>query len=276
MIKKSSTIPQARTFPDSKVAPGRKKRLEIKQIRSFVDQLLNLPDDAPMPDWRELSVGDRFAIVVRLIPQENRANVLGKSAVHVRRYEQGTDIPLTVVAALAAETEVPLDWIVSGEAMPRRSDEGTIRALSEAAAAYASDSEDVPVQRLAFKVAAGRGEVIMDEAADRIRFPRMILQSAGVAPQNARLMEARGESMRATINDGDLMLVDVSPSAVQIVEGKIYVFAIGDEAYVKRLRRTAGSVVMISDNREMFPPEAVPKEAALRIFGRVMWAGRSL
>jgi phage repressor protein C with HTH and peptisase S24 domain len=60
------------------------------------------------------------------------------------------------------------------------------------------------------------------------------------------------------------------------VEGKIYVFSIGDEAYVKRLRRTAGAVVMISDNREMFPPEEVPQESALCIYGRVMWAGRSL
>jgi phage repressor protein C with HTH and peptisase S24 domain len=33
---------------------------------------------------------------------------------------------------------------------------------------------------------------------------------------------------------------------------------------------------MISDNREMFPREEVPKNATLRIFGRVMWAGRSL
>jgi phage repressor protein C with HTH and peptisase S24 domain len=46
--------------------------------------------------------------------------------------------------------------------------------------------------------------------------------------------------MRTTINDGDLMLVDVSPAATEIVEGKIYVFAIADEAYVKRLRRAGG------------------------------------
>jgi phage repressor protein C with HTH and peptisase S24 domain len=106
--------------------------------------------------------------------------------------------------------------------------------------------------------------------------PRFILKSAGVAPQNARLLEASGESMKTTINDGDLLLVDVSPAAATIVEGKIYVFSLGNEAFVKRLRRTAGRVIMISDNREMFPPEDVSKHLEMRIYGQVKWAGRNL
>ena len=230
-----------------------------------------------MPDWSELSIGDRFAIALRLIPSDQREKVLGKSAAHARRYEQGTDIPLTVVAALAAEAEIPLDWIVAGKAMMRRAghlESGAVLGFREEIGDFSS--EDVPVQKLALKAAAGHGALILDESADHIRFPRMLLQQAGVTPQNARLMEAAGESMKTTINDGDLMLVDISPSATQIVEGKIYVFSIGDEGYVKRLRRTAGGVVMISDNREMFPPEEVPKESTLRIFGRVMWSGRTL
>jgi phage repressor protein C with HTH and peptisase S24 domain len=45
---------------------------------------------------------------------------------------------------------------------------------------------------------------------------------------------------------------------------------------VKRLRRIGEDVVMISDNREMFPDENVPKEQHMRVYGRVKWAGRSL
>lgn len=55
------------------------------------------------------------------------------------------------------------------------------------------------------------------------------------------------------------MLVDVSPNAEQIVEGKIYVLALGAEAYVKRLRRSGGRVIMISDNREVFLRRRCPK-----------------
>ena len=106
--------------------------------------------------------------------------------------------------------------------------------------------------------------------------PRAILAHVGVAPQHARLMDASGESMKDTINDGDTLLVDISPAAAEIVEGKIYVFALGNEAYVKRLRRNGETVIMISDNRELFPPEPAPQHVQMRIFGRVKWAGRSL
>jgi phage repressor protein C with HTH and peptisase S24 domain len=161
---------------------------------------------------------------------------LGKSAAHARRYEQGTDIPLSVVSALSKETEIPMEWISTGRTMPRA---GAATARDETAAYLAQSDFDVPVQKLTLKPAAGRGALMLDESAEHIRFPKMILQSSGIAPQNARLMEASGESMRTTINDGDLMLVDVSPAATEIVEGKIYVFA-ADEAYVKRLRRAGG------------------------------------
>lgn len=224
-----------------------------------------------MPEWSNLTIGDRFAIAVRLVPKEGWEDLLGKAAGHARRYEQGVDIPLTAIAALAAETEIPVDWFVSGRAMDRRPP--LVRITPDNPQA---DPDDVPIQKLAFKAAAGRGALILDELADHVRFPRAILAHVGVAPQHARLMEASGESMKDTINDGDTLLVDVSPSAKQIVEGKIYVFGIANEAYVKRLRRNGEAVIMISDNREMFPPEEAPRHLPMRIFGRVKWAGRSL
>lgn len=268
MIKKSSTSEQKTARHRAEAAPGRKKRLEIKQIRSFVEKLQALPDGAPMPDWSDISIGDRFAIAYRLIPQDDRDRVLGRSAAHAKRYEQGTDIPISVVARLAIETEIPVDWIVTGKAMAR------LAPLIYVVPGNHDIVADIPVQRLAFKVAAGRGEMILDESADYMRVPETILKGSGVAPQNARLMEARGESMRNTINDGDLMLVDISPAATEIVEGMIYVFAIDNEAYVKRLKRTGRKVTMISDNREMFPPEDIPESATMRVFGRVKWSGR--
>jgi SOS-response transcriptional repressor LexA len=269
MIKKSSIKGSETVFTASEFARKRKKRLDIKQIRSFVEKLQALPDGAPMPDWSELSIGDRFGITLRLVPPDQRVHLLGKSESHIKRYEQGVDIPLTVVAALSAETEIPVDWIASGKAMERQPP--LIHAVPGN-----HDVESVPVQKLAFKMAAGHGALMLDDAAEHVQFPRLVLDRFGVSPQNARLMEASGDSMKSTINDGDLMLVDVSPSASTIVEGKIYVFSLGDEGYVKRLRRSGGNVMMVSDNREVFPPEAVPSEPPMRIYGRVLWAGRDL
>lgn len=270
MSKKATTEIGATVFSAAKSVPERQKSLDIRQIRTYVEKLREQPDGAPMPDWSGLSVGDRFAIALRLIPSDQQPQLLGKSDGHIRRYERGLDIPLTVVAALAAETEIPMEWIVSGKAMDRLPP--LIRIVPGN-----HDMTDVAVQKLAFKAAAGSGALMLDDSAAHHYVPRFMLQTAGVAPQNARLLEASGDSMKSTINDGDLMLVDVSPAATQrIVEGKIYVFSLGNEAYVKRLRQTSDRVIMISDNRELFPPEDVPAHSELRIYGRVMWAGRNL
>ena len=258
------------TSADYLAASG-KKRIGIKQIREYVELLESLSDGAPMPDWSDLSIGARFGIGLRLIPPGQREPLLGKSPSTTSRYEQGLDIPLTVMAALATETQIPIEWYVSGRAMDRHAP--PVHVPSET---QPSDSDDVALQKLAFKAAAGDGALMVDERTTRVRFPRFVLTQQGVAPANARLMEASGESMRETISDGDLLLVDVSPAATQIAEGKIYVFSVGNEAYVKRLKRSGDDVIMISDNRELFPPETVPKGLPLRIYGRVKWAGRGL
>lgn len=139
-----------------------------------------------------------------------------------------------------------------------------------------AQAADVPLQKLAFRASAGTGTLVMDEAAEYVRFPRAILDHIGVKPQNARLMESSGDSMRPTIDDRDTMCVDVS--STDIVEGKVYVFTIGDQVYVKRLRRGArGQVFMMSDNRDLFPnDEPVPADQTFTIHARVKWAGRSL
>lgn len=224
-----------------------------------------------MPDWSHLSISDRFSIALRLVPTEHWEGLLDREMTQVRRYESGTEIPLTVMAALAAETAIPMEWFVTGRGMDRKAP--LVRITPDQPH---GDAEDVAIQKLSFRAAAGRGELILDETASYVRVPRFILQLQGVPAQHARLMQAAGESMKDTINDGDLMLVDISPSATQIVEGKIYVFSIGNEAFVKRLRKLGDRLMMISDNRDMFPEEEVPAHLPLRVYGRVKWAGRSM
>jgi phage repressor protein C with HTH and peptisase S24 domain len=270
MTKKSIDLKSNITISANIEPDSGKKRLGIRQIREYVDLLESLPDGAALPDWSRLTIGDRFGITLRLVPAAQREQLLGKSASTYSRYEQGMDIPLTVVATLSAETEIPLDWIVSGRAMDRRT-----QPADAAPDIARSDGDDVPIQKLAFKAAAG-GALMLDDGSSYVNFPRVVLHQHGVAPGHARLMQASGESMRETISDGDLMLVDVSPAATQIADGKIYVFTVGHEAYVKRLKRSGDDVIMIADNRDMFPPETVPKELPLRIYGRVKWAGRGL
>lgn len=91
------------------------------------------------------------------------------------------------------------------QAMPRRA---PVIYITPGNHPSATDA-DVPVRKLAFRVSAGTGEVMLDDEASFLRFPRSQLEHSGVRFENARLMESRGQSMVPTINDGDLLLCAV-------------------------------------------------------------------
>lgn len=252
------------------IAKSEGKRLEIGQIRQLVAELQALPDGAALPDWTDMSLGSRFAVALRLIPVEQREKLLGKSHKQLERYGGGAEIPIMVMAALGAKTELPIDWLTTGRPMARKPP-----LIYVVPGAHDVVGADVPLQKLAFRPAAGRGTLVMDEGAEWTRFPRAVLDRKGVKPENARLMESSGESMRPTIEDRDVMLVDVS--STELIEGKIYVFTIGDEVYVKRLRRRGGKIYMLSDNRDLFPDEeAVPENQPFKIHAQVKGTWKDL
>jgi hypothetical protein len=237
-------------------------RLNIKEIRRRTEELRGCLARGQLPDWSDMPHWQRFAVVLRLLPIEQRALLLGKSDKQLQRYEAGVEMPFPVVAALAVETEIPLDWIATG----RPPGVGPTTIFSD---------DEVLVQKLTWRASAGHGSLILDERADGIYFPRVILERIGVKPENARIWEASGESMVPTVGDGDMIVVDIS--STQIAEGKVYAFSIGEEVFVKRLRRLGEKVLMMSDNRELFPTdEPVPADQSFVIFGRVKWAGRAL
>ena len=262
--------PKTVTNRDKSSIDGRKP-LKIVQIRELAEHLRSLPHGAPLPDWTWLSMGNRVAIAAELVtPASQRAELLGKSLAQIARYRKGGEIPMQFVAALARHAELPVEWLVLGRETERKPP--LVHVTPDAPA---GDSTDVLIRRLAFRASAGRGNLILDEDAGHLRFPRSILQRIGVTPHNARMLEASGQSMAPTINDGDLMVVDISAS--EITDGNIYLFSIGNEVFVKRLRRSASALMMSSDNRDLFPAEEpVPTELPLRIYGRVKWVGRSV
>ena len=69
---------------------------------------------------------------------------------------------------------------------------------------------------------------------------------------NLKIMTGHGDSMEGTFRDGDLLIIDIGVKEVRI--DAVYVLALNDELYVKRLqRRPDGSILMISDNKKYEP-----------------------
>lgn len=91
-----------------------------------------------------------------------------------------------------------------------------------------------------------------------------------------RLMRVTGESMEPTLEDEDVVLVDLSQR--DILTGKIYAVRIDDEIVVKRLDKKPGQLVLISDNRQFYDPLEinVSEQINVDILGRVIWMAREV
>lgn len=97
-------------------------------------------------------------------------------------------------------------------------------------------------------------------------------------PANLALITGYGDSMEGTFSDGDLLLVDRGVTDIQI--DAVYVLALGDDLYIKRIqRRPDGSLLMLSDNPKYAPYEIKNGEAErFQVLGRVLlaWNARRL
>ncbi|AVA32993.1 hypothetical protein C3Z06_04725 [Cupriavidus metallidurans] len=94
------------------------------------------------------------------------------------------------------------------------------------------------------------------------------------SPRNLALLPAFGDSMEGTFSDGDMLWVDRGVNEVKI--DAVYVLALRDELYVKRLqRRPDGSVLMISDNKA-YEPYLIEngEREKFQVLGRVVFAWR--
>lgn len=122
---------------------------------------------------------------------------------------------------------------------------------------------------------AGGGAVIHDEQiVDHLAFKReWLTQTLGCAPDKVCVIQVRGDSMTPTINDADLLLLDMR-TVSQRSEG-VYVIQLQGSLLVKRLRfKINGAVDVISDNVRYGTETLTTKEAGqLEVLGRVVWHG---
>jgi phage repressor protein C with HTH and peptisase S24 domain len=135
--------------------------------------------------------------------------------------------------------------------------------------------EYVLVPRHDVRASAGGGSIISDESVvDHLAFKReWITQSLGCSPDSICVIQVRGDSMTPTINDADLLLLDMR-TVSQRAEG-VYVIQLQGSLLVKRLRfKINGTVDVISDNPRYSTETLSSKEAAdLSVLGRVVWHG---
>lgn len=173
--------------------------------------------------------------------------------------------PLWPIVRLTKAANRSLDWLVGNEQFH----------AAEAMLQSARGDDDVSYIPLLDVVAsAGPGiENPFPIAIDHLPFPRRWLAELGVPENFAHLLELGGDSMEPTIRDGSICLLD-SRLHTPRVEG-VYALIDGKDVRIKRIGRGwDGKIVLISDN-ERYESETLsaPEAEALRIAGKIVWAG---
>jgi len=125
---------------------------------------------------------------------------------------------------------------------------------------------DVP--RLGLGASAGPGALAAEELPiGAFRFSARWLREQGLDPAQLSAIRVEGDSMEATLRDGDEILVDRAPRPLR--DG-IHVVRSGDALMVKRLDLgRPGVLALVSDNPAYRTIELSPDE--VQVIGRVVW-----
>ena len=128
--------------------------------------------------------------------------------------------------------------------------------------------EWIDVPRLALGASAGPGLLAGAEVAiGAFRFGARWLREQGLDPAQLSAIRVEGDSMEATLRDGDEILVDRTPRPWR--DG-IHVVRSGDALLVKRLDTgRPGVVALVSDNPAYRTLELAREE--VQVIGRVVW-----
>ena len=134
--------------------------------------------------------------------------------------------------------------------------------------------QTIYVPKVEARLSAGTGSL---EVSDNIKgyfgFRSDWLHRKG-CPSQMVLMSITGDSMRPTLENGDLALVNLAQT--DVVSGGIYAVGVDESVLVKRLDKRPGKIVLVSDNRDAYAPQELDMtdeivRESLRVIGRVLW-----
>ena len=125
--------------------------------------------------------------------------------------------------------------------------------------------------------AAGDGAITGENPPEVARWglpEAMLRHEGGAAPDNLRILRARGDSMEPLVGEGDRLIVDVSRR--RPATGEMAVLWDGLGLVVKRIEAVSGSdpaeLRLISAN-PVYAPYAVPAQD-VHMVGKVVWVLR--
>lgn len=185
--------------------------------------------------------------------------------------------------ALATALDVDILWLLTGEQVSGSLKLGAAgpviglpsnlysrSGVEQDRAEYADEIVLIPF--IDAQVGAGPGVQNGDERTlDLHKYSRTWIERNGLHAPALRRVKVTGDSMRPTIFDGDVALVNTAER--KITNGKVFAFIVDGEARVKRLfKQFDGRIRVVSDNPDklQFPDEFLTPDHMPEMVGRVV------
>jgi phage repressor protein C with HTH and peptisase S24 domain len=202
--------------------------------------------------------------------QMDLARTLGVNRSAITQAKNRDAVPQKWILALSRRYGLSPDWLESGDGgrdgrrLPSRE-----RGLPPPNAGL----ETVLVPKVTARLCAGGGSFELETVpVSEHPLPRAWLSRMG-RPNAMVFMDVVGNSMEPGIRDGDMVLVD--SSATEEVPQSILAVGYEDAIYIKRLKKQAGGLALLSDNPDYAPITIAGDEiASFRIIGKVVWLCR--
>lgn len=246
-----------------------------------------------MPKKITSSISTDFGVRFRAIrkdlglSQQAFASLLAISSSSVSLVERGdAPPPFEALVRLACHhPDIDLAFLLCGRSRPAIVDAIEVAAQVRPVIRAAADGlEDLPQQGMSDdylavplvegRVAAGPGGVVWDQVESLVWVYRPALG------RRHRLIAMRvgGDSMAPTIPDGAIVIIDLDQWRPNGERRHVWALRTADgDTRIKRLQRSDGHLILVSDNVAAHPPElAWTADLRRLVIGKVIWMWRSL
>ena len=136
--------------------------------------------------------------------------------------------------------------------------------------------EIVFVERVKARPRGGGGGLETDaECSGLYSFHSSFIARKRGSAEDMKIFEVAGDSMSPTLNDGDLIMVNLRETDVR--GGYVYLLRMGDELMVKRLENRPGNRLLIRSDNPAYEAILISKDSAggeVQIYGRMVWSCR--
>jgi phage repressor protein C with HTH and peptisase S24 domain len=210
------------------------------------------------------SVGSRIREIRGEMQQAELAEKLNIHKNTMANYERGERFPdvNVLLKILDVFPDIAPGWLLTGDGSKRKSE-----PVREGFVMFSEMQIDVD-----------HGcQIEGKQVVDFISFKEEWLQSVLRVPKNhLTLLTVRGDSMSPTLNDGDIVLVDVR--AARVTDSALYVLEMEDSFLVKRIQKKLDGSVVIKNENPLYEAENLPRDKvpSLKVAGRIVWYGKRI